>query len=274
VFFDPLLGCSLPAPLGRLHSSRGLSGSSRTQTARELILPRSIANPFLHGPQETIVVFSNALFVGNPETGFRYFEPTRDSRDRINQHYTGIGELQGVLELDRLFEKSGSHIRIKPGGMFTFDEARDNNLVFVGSPTENLTLRQIPTPREFVFRRVPAGENRWNEVIADLHPRPGEPGIYPPASEVDRQDADYALVVLMRGLDRSRWTLILAGRSTISTEAAVDYVCDPRSLRELLQHMNLSKSSDPKPFEALIRVKIAKDVPIETQLVDFRQTNY
>jgi hypothetical protein len=120
-------------------------------------LPRSIANPFLHGPQETIVVFSNALFVGNPETGFRYFEPTRDSRDRINQHYTGIGELQGVLELDGLFEKSGSHIRIKPGGMFTFDEARGDNLIFVGSPTENLTLRQIPTPpREFVFRRVPA----------------------------------------------------------------------------------------------------------------------
>jgi hypothetical protein len=231
-------------------------------------------NPFFHGAQETIVVFSNPLFVGNPETGFRYFDPSRDSRDKINQHYTGIGELLGVAELDGLFQKSGGKFRIKPGAMFTFDEARDNDLIFVGSPTENLSLRQIPTPQEFVFRRVPAGENRWNEVIADLHPRAGQSGIYPPASEIDRQDTDYALIALMRGLDRSRWTLILAGRSTVSTEAAVDYVCDPRSLRELLQHLNISKAADLKPFEALLRIKSAKDVPIETQLVDSRQTNY
>ena len=231
-------------------------------------------NPFLHPQQQTIIVFSNALFVGNPETGLRYFEPSRDSRDQINQHYTGIGELLGVLELDGLFQKSGGNFRIKPGGMFTFDEARGNNLIFVGSPTEDLSLRQISTPQEFVFRRVPAGENRWNEVIVDLHPKAGKSGIYPSPSEVDRQDTDYALVILMRGQDRSRWILILAGRSTISTEAAVDFACDPRSIRELLQRLNITKSADLKPFEALLRVKIARDVPIETQLIDLRQTSY
>ena len=188
-------------------------------------------NPFLHGPQETIVVFSNAIFVGNPETGFRYFVPSRDSRDQINQHYTGIGELLGVLELDRLFQKFGGHFRVKPGGFFTLDEARSNNLIFVGSPMENLTLRQIPTTQEFVFRRVPSGENKWNEVIADVHPRAGETGIYPPAAEAGGDDTDYALIALMPGLDHSHWTLILAGRSTVSTQAAVDYVCDQRLSR-------------------------------------------
>jgi hypothetical protein len=85
----------------------------------------------------------------------RYFEPSRDTRDQINQHYTGIGELLGVSELDRLFQKSGGHLRLKPGGFFTFDDARMNNFIFVGSPRENLILRQIPTTQEFVFRRVP-----------------------------------------------------------------------------------------------------------------------
>jgi len=231
-------------------------------------------NPFLRGPQETIVVFSNAIFVGNPETGFRYFVPSRDSRDQINQHYTGIGELLGVLELDRLFQRSGSNFRVKPGGFFTFDEARSNNLIFVGSPMENLTLRQIPTTQEFVFRRVPSGENQWSEVIADLHPRAGESGIYPPASEAGREDTDYALVALMPGLDNSHWTLILAGRSTISTQAAVDYVCDQSSLNELLQRLNFTSGTDVKPFEALLRVKTAHDVPIETKLVGFRLTNH
>ena len=129
---------------------------SRKATAGQLPMAfQTFWNPFLHGPQETIVVFSNAIFVGDPQTGLRYFEPSRDTRDQINQHYTGIGELLGVSELDRLFQKSGGHLRLKPGGFFTFDDARMNNFIFVGSPRENLILRQIPTTQEFVFRRVP-----------------------------------------------------------------------------------------------------------------------
>jgi hypothetical protein len=225
---------------------RGASESAVGKTAA-LPLPTSFQtfwNPFLRGPQETIVVFSNAIFVGNPETGFRYFVPSRDSRDQINQHYTGIGELLGVLELDRLFQKAGAHFLAKPGGLFTFDEARSNNLIFVGSPMENLTLRQIPTTQEFVFRRVPIGENKWNEVIADVHPRAGETGIYPPASEASKEDTDYALIALMPGLDHSHWTLILAGRSTVSTQAAVDYVCDQSSLDELLKRLNYTSGRE------------------------------
>jgi hypothetical protein len=39
-------------------------------------------------------------------------------------------------------------------------------------------------------------------VIVDLHPKAGETGMYPPASEAGGEDADYAIIVLMRGLDR------------------------------------------------------------------------
>jgi hypothetical protein len=229
--------------------------------------------PFVHGSQETIVVFSNATFVGNPEIGLRYFDPSRNSRDQINQHYTGIGELLGVLELDRLFPKFGAQFRVKPGGMFTFDEARSNNLIFVGSPVENLTLRRIPTTQEFAFRRVPVGQNHSGEVIAVLHPRAGETAVYPPTSEAGIDGVDYALIALMPGLDRSHWILILAGRSTVSTQAAVDYVCDESSVGELLHRLNIAGGTDMTTFEAVIRIKEANDVPIETKLVDFRRTS-
>jgi len=36
----------------------------------------------------------------------RYFDSSRDRRDQINQNYTGVGELAGVLELDRIFQKA------------------------------------------------------------------------------------------------------------------------------------------------------------------------
>ena len=73
----------------------------------------------------------------------------------------------------------------------------------------------------------------------------------------------------MPGLDHSHWTLILAGRSTVSTQAAVDYVCDQNALDELLKRFNYTSGTDVKPFEAVLQVKSANDVPIETKLVDF-----
>ena len=230
-------------------------------------------SPFLHGPEETIVVFSNAIFVGNSETGLRYFDSSRDRRDQINQNYTGVGELAGVLELDRIFQKAGGQFRIKRGGLFTLDEARTNNLIFVGSPMENLTLRQLPTTQEFVFRRVASGENRWSEVIVNVHPQPGEISVYPPAPEAGEVEGDYAVIALLPGLDRSRSTLILAGLSTVSTQAAVDFVCSQSSLEELLHRLNVGNGTEVKPFEALLRVKAVNDVPLQTQLVNVRQNS-
>ena len=48
---------------------------------------------FTDGPIPPLVVFSNAAFVGRPETGIRYFDSFRDSRDAILDHYTGVGEV-------------------------------------------------------------------------------------------------------------------------------------------------------------------------------------
>jgi hypothetical protein len=231
-------------------------------------------NPFLYGSEGPFVVFSNANFVGTAETGMRYYDPSRYNREQITQHYTGIGEVMGVLELDRLFQQQfGRQFRIKRGGLFTLDDARNNNLIFVGSPVENPTLEKIPNNHEFVFRRLIAGPNRGGWVIVDLHPQPGETGIFLPTPQTRPMEVDYAIITLMHGLDRSRWTLILAGISTVGTQAAVDYVCNQDSLEGLLRRLKAMKGTDLKPFEALLRVKVANDVPLETQLVVLRTTD-
>lgn len=228
-------------------------------------------SPFVQGPDEPIVVFANANFVGDAETGMRYYEPSRDPHAEITQHYTGVGEVLGVLELDRLFQERGREFRVKRGSLFTLDEARSNNLIFVGSPTENLTLDQIPGTQEFVFRDIATGPDRWQEVIVNAHPRAGESSVYTPSDSRGHEGDDYAVVALRHGLDPSRWTLILAGTSTIGTQAAVDYVCDAGSVQSLLKQLKVSKTADLKPFEALLRVRVANDVPLAVQLVELRQ---
>lgn len=255
----PALRAPASAPLGR------------TTVSKLADVLRIFWTPFMQGPDEPIVVFANANFVGDAETGMRYYEPSRDPRTGITQHYTGVGEVMGVLELDRLFQGQGHQFRVKRGSLFTLDDARSNNLIFVGSPTENLTLGQIPGTQEFVFRSIATGPDRWQEVIINAHPQAGENSVYASSDEKDHEGDDYAVVALRHGLDPAHWTLILAGTSTIGTQAAVDYVCDAASIENLLKQLNASKAAGLKPFEALLRVRVANDVPLAVQLVALRQ---
>jgi len=202
----------------------------------------------------------------------RYYDPSKDSRDLISQHYTGIGEVMGVEELEGLFVRSGRQFQIKRGGLFTLDDARKNNLIFVGSPTENLTLGEVPHSSGFVFRLLKTGHDDWVEGVVDLQPHAGENGEYLPTAVSRPMDLDYAVITLTHGLDRTRWILILAGASTVGTQAATDYVCDSDSVKDLLRRLNIQPGTDMKSFEALLRVKVANDVPLATELVKLRIT--
>jgi hypothetical protein len=255
------------------HRSPGSSDTAGNQTA-QTVPPslRTFWGPFLQGSQTPFVVFSNPLFVGDPITGMRYYDPSKDSRDRVTQRYTAFGEVMGVEELEGLFLRMGRQIQVKRGGLFTLDDARKNNLIFVGSPTENLTLGEIPYNSGFVFKRLPVGRDDWVQGVVDLQPRPGETGEYLPTQESRPMEIDYAVVTLTHGLDRTRWILILAGGSTVGTQAAVDYACDPDTVKDLLRQLNIQPGSDMKSFEALLRVKVANDVPLTSELVKFRET--
>ena len=250
-----------------------LSQRARTQAATAQPVPASYQlfwNRFVSGPQPPWVIFSNGSFVGRPETGMRYFNPASDSNAFILDHYTGVGEVLAVHQLDRVFFLFNRSLRVKRGALFSLDDAKNNDLIFVGSPSENLTLIDIPGTREFIFQRLDSGPRKGDLAVRNVHPLPGEPDLFlaTPANQATVED--YAVVSLLPGLDPSRSILILAGNSTFGTQAAVEYVCREDSIRELLERLDVSKASDLKPFEALLHVKIAHGVPVMTDLVSVR----
>jgi hypothetical protein len=227
-------------------------------------------NRFVTGPQQPWIIFSNANFVGRPETGMRYFNSASDSNASIQDHYTGVGEVLAIHQLDRVFYLFNRLARVKRGALFSLDDAKNNDLVFVGSPSENLTLIDLPGPREFIFQRLASGPRKGDLAVRNVHPQPGEESAYPATPANQPTVEDYAVVSLLPGLDPSRSILILAGNSTFGTQAAVEYVCSEESLKELLQRLKISKPSDLKFFEALLHVKIAHGVPVTTDLVAVR----
>jgi hypothetical protein len=200
----------------------------------------------------------------------RYFDHTRDTGGVILDHYTGVGEVLAVHELDRVFASLHRQLRVKRGSLFSLDDAKNHDLIFVGSPAENLTLREIPGSHEFIFQRLTGGPRKNDLAIVNVHPRAGEPANFLGSPSTGSLDEDYAVIALMRGLDPNEWVIILAGTTTLGTQAAVEYVCQQSSLEQLLPQLKLSAGGEPEPFEAVLRVKIARGVPVETSAVAVR----
>jgi hypothetical protein len=253
-----------------------LSQRTRSQAGASQSVPAAYQifwNRFLTGPQQPWVIFSNGSFVGRPETGMRYFNPASDTRSFILDHYTGVGEVLAIHELDHVFALLNRPIRVKRGALFSLDDAKNNDLIFVGSPSENLTLLDIPGTQEFVFRRLDSGPRKGDLAVTNVHPLPGEPKVFlgTPANQPTTED--YAVVSLLPGLDPSRSILILAGDTTFGTQAAVEFVCREDSVKELLQRLKVAKQGELKPFEALLHVKIVHGVPVVTELVSVRNRN-
>jgi hypothetical protein len=231
---------------------------------------RAFWSPFAASPAAPWVIFSNAAFVGRPETGMRYLNPARDVRPLILDHYTGVGEVLAVHELDEVFNRLNHSIRVKRGSLFSLDDANENDLIFVGSPAENLTLLDLPGTREFVFTRPTTEPHKGELAIRNVHPESGQPALFYPSDSSQPLEEDYAIVALVHGLNPARHVMILAGTTTIGTQAAVEYVCEQASVEELLRKLS-PHGEAIKPFEALLRVKVTRGVPVGIQLVAVRQ---
>jgi len=214
------------------------SGRSRSQAGGAERVPsvyRIFWNRFLTAPQPPWVIFSNANFVGRPQTNMRYFNPATDSREAVLDHYTGVGEVLAIHELDRVFGLLNRQLRVKRGALFSLDDVRNNDLIFVGSPAENLTLLEIPGTQEFVFQRVNSGPRSGDMRVLNVHPAAGESQVFLASPSSQSVNEDYAIIALKAGLDPTHSMLILAGTTTVGTQAAAEYVCREDSLTELLR---------------------------------------
>jgi hypothetical protein len=214
--------------------------------------------PFWSG-DPPLVIFSNAPFVGNQFTGMRY-APSKtdpDSADYVDG-YTGVGEVSGVYDLTRLFDSHHVVFTLKRSLLVTWDEARQKNLIFIGSVRENPALRVVPDDMDFVIT------SNGDPAIENRHPRPGEPTTF--SSPEHPLTEDYAIVALIPGLEPGRKVLLLSGLRTFGTEAAVEFACQQANIEQLM-HFASGPSGTVRPFEAVIKTTVGGDVPLESKLV-------
>ena len=271
ILFSVVLSAVVAVTTDRFLTRRVAEARLGSEKADKPIALRVFWKGFLTGPDEPSVIFSNAAFVGRPDTGMRYYDSKRDSSARALDYYTGVGEVLAVHALDKAFEQLHQGIRVKRGSLFSLDDAKNNDLIFIGSPSENLTLLDVPGTQEFVFQRITTGVSQGAMKIVNVHPEQGEAKEFLATPPAESLADDYSVIAMKRGLDPAHSVLILAGTTTIGTQGAVEYVCQQNSLQDLLIHLSVTNSGELKPFEAVIRVKVARGVPVGEELVALRK---
>jgi hypothetical protein len=217
--------------------------------------------PFLSG-DPPVLIYSNARFVGDSKTGLRYAPTGGSTNAEVVDHYTGIGELAAVYELTRLFDAHRATFVLKRSLLVTWDEAKQRNLIFIGSPAENPSLNALPSLTDFTMMANPDYAGFVNN-----HPRPGEPALY--SRPEHPLTTDYAVIALSPGVQSGKRTLMFSGLTTLGTQAAVEYASRKDSLAELLKVVS-SPTGEVRPFEALLGVTLEGGVPLQSKLVSIR----
>jgi hypothetical protein len=217
-----------------------------------------------------LVVFSNAEFVGRPETGLRYRRPNESVPEGIFDHYTGVGEVIAIHVMDELFDRLGRKFLLKRSRLLNWDDTKDRDLIFVGSPSENEALRDLPLNRDFAFERPDSGPRRGDLGIRNLHPRAGEQEWYF-CSRGQPMTEDYALIELADGSSAGQRMLLLAGTSTFGTQGAVEFVCRDDKTTTLMTALSRLGQKRFSRMSVLLRVRVQGGVPLDSEIVALRR---
>jgi hypothetical protein len=253
---------------GRLYLVLVLLVLAATLTTWAIVADASRRNPIERfwapfvADNNSLLIYSNALFVGDSTNGLRYAPSTASDSPGSGNYvdtYTGIGELTSVYDLTRLFDRHHATFVLKRSLLVTWDEAKLNNLIFIGSVAENSSLRVLPETMNFTLT---AGNGFAG--IANHHPRPGEQALYSRPEHPFTKD--YAILALLPGLLPGRKMLIYSGLTTMGTQAAVEFTCRRETLQELLKTVS-GPNGEIRPFEAVLETSIGGDVPLQTKIV-------
>lgn len=167
--------------------------------------------------------------------------------------HAGVGEILAIHELDGLFAALGHSVPVKPIERLSPNDMETSDLIFIGPPPENASLRG------FRFQAIPNGPRKGATAIVNLYPLPGEAAQFVP--EGPPTTDDYAAISLEPGSTSGRWLVTLAGTTSIGTQAAVDFVCRDNAMRRLLDKTGRAR------FEAVLHTRVRDGAPADTQLV-------
>ena len=256
------------------HDKPAVNGLVPQDATREM---NALWHPFLDSNAPLLISFEIRLFFYAPATGLviRDFQINRAEdasqshllsafRERMNApelretlDYADFGAVHAVFLLGRTLKRD---IALKHGISLGWEDIWNSNIIFIGKPNLNPTIRYALQDSEFVDEIT---------LIRNLHPLPGEPTEYHNAATHGAGEK-YALITVMPGPQPSRHMMILGGAGAELMWALAESVTNPTRVKEIMSHVLLPSGECPAAFQVLISAVFEANVPVKIRYVTHR----
>ena len=175
-----------------------------------------------------------------------------------SRNYTDFGTVNSVFLLTQLIGYRQRRIALKRSQDLGWDDIWNNNLVFIGKANIHPAIRSVLNRGDFV---------EDISVIHNLRPKAGEQPQYR-ISEVGSNDGiKYAMVSRFPGPQPGRYMLILGATHAELPWALSEYITNPLSMRELVDHLRQSSGELPEAFQVILEITLQSQVPVKIRYV-------
>jgi hypothetical protein len=275
-------------------------------TGDKVALPASLSclwAPFVSTPDPPLIIYSNAFFLMSQQGDlYRYFEdaahslplgakvPSLAGLERTGpmpsgvgplyyfDAYTGTGEVVAAARIAQLLSQEGGNFDIERDGVVSYADIRGSNVIFLGASLEDSVLRTLPVKADLVFEEAQQTEFVGSLEIRDQHPEPGQPSAYKLQRDPKTRalEGEYALISLLPGVTPGRYIVVLAGISTIGTEAAAEFATSRDCMRTIARMLSgpAGKAQAPPYFQALLHVQIRNGQGAKTSCLFVRTLGF
>lgn len=181
----------------------------------------------------------------------------RLSRERL----TGFPDISTVAEIMELPEVRAGHVSIRSARTFSMDDAKDTNLILLGSPdsTPWVSLFEPRMNFRYVF-----DASVYNSYFTNAKPLPGESQDYRNSSTAPPYST-YAVLAFLPNVENSGRVLIIEGLTTAGTEAASRFLLHG-DIASFLKTVPRDKDG-LRPFELLLRTTNMDSSSVSVEIV-------
>jgi hypothetical protein len=171
--------------------------------------------------------------------------------------FTGTGEVVAAAQIAQFLTHEEQAFSIERSGLASSDLTRDTNVIFLGGPGADEHLAGLYLQSDLDF--APSDKNYFRSVL-DRHPAAGRPSTYPLTRDPKTGEimTDYALISLLPGAVPERYRLVLAGITTLGTQATAEFATS-LSQMAILEKMRRASGGQTRRspyFQTLLEVQI------------------
>jgi hypothetical protein len=194
-------------------------------------------------------------------------------REMAIRRFTSPADLSLAVRISEIARSYNSHVKVKFARNLDIHEVRSGNVVLLGSRRSNPWVELFESRMNFVAE---FDRGRGGPAFRNRSPKPGEPRFVALDSRLSVQGPEskliksYAVAALLPGSTDHSYVLILEGLSMEGTEAAGEFVTNPKRFGTFLQKIGQRIDKPIKPFEVLLGLNAVAGGYADPEVVAYR----